>query len=66
MVSSAFDFAPLLQDTLTNRDLLRAAEAQKQEAEEQQRKLYLGAKDKIKKLRKDREAELMRRVSDGV
>lgn len=51
------------QDTLSNRDLLRAAEAQKQEAEEQQRKLYLSAKEKIKKLRKDREAELMRRVS---
>ncbi|XP_075896319.1 cilia- and flagella- associated protein 210 [Nelusetta ayraudi] len=49
-------------DTLSNRDLLRAAEAQKQEAEEQQRKLYLSAKEKIKKLRKDREAELMRRA----
>lgn len=45
---------------MNNRDLLRAAEEQKREAEEQQRKVYLSAKEKIKKLRKDREAELMR------
>lgn len=59
-----FQLCRCFQDTLNDRDLLRAAEAQKQEAEEQQRKLYLSAKEKIKKLRKDREAELTRRVSN--
>ncbi|XP_070771204.1 cilia- and flagella- associated protein 210 [Enoplosus armatus] len=45
---------------LTNRDLIRATEAQKQEAEEEQRKLFLSAKQKMVKLRKDKERELFR------
>ncbi|XP_034549062.1 coiled-coil domain-containing protein 173 [Notolabrus celidotus] len=43
---------------ITNRNLIRAAEAQKQEAEEQQRKLFLTAKQKMLKLRTDREKQL--------
>uniref|UniRef100_A0A3B4WHU9 Cilia and flagella associated protein 210 n=1 Tax=Seriola lalandi dorsalis TaxID=1841481 RepID=A0A3B4WHU9_SERLL len=43
---------------LTNRDLIRAADAQKQEAEEKQRKLFLTAKQKMMKLRRDKETEL--------
>ncbi|GAA6231206.1 coiled-coil domain-containing protein 173 isoform X2 [Lates japonicus] len=45
---------------LANRDLIRAADTQKQEAEEQQRKLFLSAKQKMMKLRKDKETELFR------
>ncbi|XP_051259642.1 cilia- and flagella- associated protein 210 [Dicentrarchus labrax] len=45
---------------LTNRDLIRAVDAQRQEAEEEQRKLFLSAKQKMMKLRKDREKELFR------
>ncbi|XP_018540275.1 cilia- and flagella- associated protein 210 isoform X1 [Lates calcarifer] len=49
-----------LQEHLANRDLIRAADTQKQEAEEQQRKLFLSAKQKMMKLRKDKETELFR------
>uniref|UniRef100_UPI0037E85460 cilia- and flagella- associated protein 210 n=1 Tax=Semicossyphus pulcher TaxID=241346 RepID=UPI0037E85460 len=49
---------------LTNRDLMRAADAQKQEAEEQQRKLFLSAKQKMMKLRKDREKELFNEAQE--
>nr|XP_046259523.1 coiled-coil domain-containing protein 173 [Scatophagus argus] len=45
---------------LNNRDLIRATDAQKQEAEEEQRKLFLSAKQKMMKLRKARETELFR------
>ncbi|KAE8299331.1 Coiled-coil domain-containing protein 173 [Larimichthys crocea] len=45
---------------LTNRDLIRATDTQKQEAEEEKRKAFLTAKHKMLKLRKDREAELFR------
>ncbi|KAM6934388.1 cilia- and flagella- associated protein 210 [Xenentodon cancila] len=45
---------------LTNRDLTRATDTQKQEAEEEQRKLYLSAKQKIMKLRKEKEEDLFR------
>ncbi|TMS06208.1 Coiled-coil domain-containing protein 173 [Larimichthys crocea] len=45
---------------LTNRDLIRATDTQKQEAEEEKRKAFLTAKQKMIKLRKDREAELFR------
>ncbi|XP_040003725.1 coiled-coil domain-containing protein 173 isoform X2 [Xiphias gladius] len=45
---------------LTNRDLIRAADAQKHAAEEEQRKLYLSAKQKMMKLRKDKEMEIFR------
>ncbi|TDH06906.1 hypothetical protein EPR50_G00118320 [Perca flavescens] len=45
---------------ITNRDIIRAADAQKQNAEEEQRKLFLSAKQKMMKLRKDKEKELFR------
>ncbi|XP_068560425.1 cilia- and flagella- associated protein 210 [Cebidichthys violaceus] len=45
---------------VTNRDLIKAADAQKQEAEEEQRKLFLSAKQKMMKLREDKEKELFR------
>ncbi|XP_029315206.1 coiled-coil domain-containing protein 173 [Cottoperca gobio] len=45
---------------VTNRDLIRATDAQKKEAEEAQRKLFLSAKQKMMKLRKDVEQELFR------
>ncbi|KAI3356228.1 hypothetical protein L3Q82_017472, partial [Scortum barcoo] len=45
---------------LANKDLIRAADAQEQKAEEQQRKLFLSAKQKMMKLRKDKEIELLR------
>ncbi|XP_063355556.1 cilia- and flagella- associated protein 210 [Pelmatolapia mariae] len=48
------------QEHITNRDLIRATDAQKQEAEEEQRKLFLSTKQKIMKLRKEKEKELLR------
>ncbi|XP_019945440.2 cilia- and flagella- associated protein 210 isoform X2 [Paralichthys olivaceus] len=45
---------------VTERNLMRAAEAQKQAAEEEQRKLFLSAKQKMMKLRKEKETELFR------
>uniref|UniRef100_A0A3B4FEP6 Coiled-coil domain containing 173 n=1 Tax=Pundamilia nyererei TaxID=303518 RepID=A0A3B4FEP6_9CICH len=49
-----------LMQHITNRDLVRATDAQKQEAEEEQRKLFLSTKQKIIKLRKEKEKELLR------
>uniref|UniRef100_A0A3Q3W2D1 Trichohyalin-plectin-homology domain-containing protein n=1 Tax=Mola mola TaxID=94237 RepID=A0A3Q3W2D1_MOLML len=48
------------QEHLANRDIVRATEAKKQEDEEKQRKHFLSAKEKMMKLRKEREAELFR------
>ncbi|KAM4559053.1 cilia- and flagella- associated protein 210 isoform 2-T2 [Odontesthes bonariensis] len=45
---------------LTSRDLIRATDAQKREAEEERRKLFLSAKQKIMQLRKAREKELFK------
>ncbi|XP_047457343.1 protein CFAP210 [Mugil cephalus] len=45
---------------LSNRDLIRATDAQKEEAEAEHRKLYLSAKQKMIKLRKEKEKELFR------
>ncbi|XP_069558634.1 cilia- and flagella- associated protein 210 [Brachyistius frenatus] len=45
---------------LRNRDLIRAADAQKEEAEEEQRKLHFTARQNILKLRKEKEKELFR------
>ncbi|XP_034417155.1 coiled-coil domain-containing protein 173 [Cyclopterus lumpus] len=45
---------------VTNMDLIKATDAQKQEAEEEQRKLFVSAKQKMMKLRKDKEKELFR------
>ncbi|XP_073329634.1 cilia- and flagella- associated protein 210 [Pagrus major] len=52
------------QEHLSNRDLVRATDAQKQEAEEEQRKCFLAAKQKMMKLRKDREKELLREAQE--
>lgn len=49
-----------LQEHLVNRDVMRAADAQKQEAEEEQRKVFLSAKQKMMRLRREKEAELLR------
>ncbi|XP_077472964.1 cilia- and flagella- associated protein 210 [Stigmatopora argus] len=49
---------------LTQRDFSKAADVQKQEAEEVQRKLYLATKEKMVKLRKDKEEELLREVQN--
>ncbi|KAL7384639.1 hypothetical protein ABVT39_006131 [Epinephelus coioides] len=43
---------------ISNRDLIKVTDAQKQEAEEEQRKLFLSAKQKMIKLRKEKEKEL--------
>ncbi|XP_028291836.1 coiled-coil domain-containing protein 173 [Gouania willdenowi] len=43
---------------ITNRNSLRATEEQKEEAEEEQRKLYLSAKQKMMKLRREQEKAL--------
>lgn len=51
---------PCLQEHVANRDGVRATEEQQQKAEEERRKLFLTAKDKMMKLRKDREMELFR------
>ncbi|CAB1328481.1 unnamed protein product, partial [Coregonus sp. 'balchen'] len=47
---------------LSNRDIIRAIEAQKQEMEEERRGLFANAKQKMVKLRKDKEEELFREV----
>ncbi|XP_029566959.1 coiled-coil domain-containing protein 173 isoform X2 [Salmo trutta] len=47
---------------LSNRDIIRAIEAQKQEMEEQRRRLFANAKQKMVKLRKDKEEEMFREV----
>ncbi|XP_029967084.1 coiled-coil domain-containing protein 173 [Salarias fasciatus] len=44
---------------IANRDLMRALEAQKQEAEEEKRKVFLSTKQKMMKLRKEKEKELL-------
>ena len=53
-------FSLYLQEHLSNRDLVRATDAQKQEAEEEQRKCFLAAKQKMMKLRNDRKKEMLR------
>uniref|UniRef100_A0A8C7LR28 Cilia and flagella associated protein 210 n=1 Tax=Oncorhynchus mykiss TaxID=8022 RepID=A0A8C7LR28_ONCMY len=47
---------------LSNRDIIRAIEAQKQEMEEERRRLFANAKQKMVKLRKDKEEEMFREV----
>ncbi|XP_070694759.1 cilia- and flagella- associated protein 210 [Pempheris klunzingeri] len=47
-------------EQLTNRDLVRATDKQKEEAEEEHRKLFLSAKQKMMQLRKGKEKELLR------
>ncbi|XP_036965049.1 coiled-coil domain-containing protein 173 isoform X1 [Acanthopagrus latus] len=50
---------------LSNRDLVRATDAQKQEAEEEQRKCFLAAKQKMMKLRNDRKKEMLREAEEN-
>uniref|UniRef100_A0A671YSD2 Cilia and flagella associated protein 210 n=2 Tax=Sparus aurata TaxID=8175 RepID=A0A671YSD2_SPAAU len=50
---------------LSNRDHVRATDAQKQEAEEKQRKCFLAAKQKMMKLRNDRKKELLREAEEN-
>ncbi|KAG7464055.1 hypothetical protein MATL_G00183190 [Megalops atlanticus] len=47
---------------VSNRDIIRAIEAQKQEVEEEQRRLFMSAKQKMMKMRKEKEAEMFREV----
>ncbi|XP_028249909.1 coiled-coil domain-containing protein 173 [Parambassis ranga] len=48
------------QEHLTNRDLMKAKVAQKEEAEDKQRELFLAGKQKMMKLWKEKEKELFR------
>ncbi|KAM4609460.1 cilia- and flagella- associated protein 210 [Polymixia lowei] len=45
---------------LSNRDIIRAIDAQREQVEEEQRKRFLSTKQKIMTLRKDKEAEMFR------
>ncbi|XP_019733277.1 coiled-coil domain-containing protein 173 [Hippocampus comes] len=47
---------------LAQREISKAADAEKQEVEEAQRKLFLSAKEKMVTLRRDKEKELLREV----
>lgn len=49
-----------LQDHVNNKALIKVQDAEKQEAEEEQRKLFVSTKQKMTKLRKQREKELFR------
>ena len=49
-----------MQEHVANSDLIRATNAKKQEAEEEQRKLFLSSRQKIIKLRKEKEKQLFR------
>ncbi|KAF6726693.1 Coiled-coil domain-containing protein 173 [Oryzias melastigma] len=49
---------------LEQRDHLRKIEAQKQKTEEEQRKLFLTAKQKMTKLRKEKDKEIIREAQD--
>ena len=49
-----------LQEHLSNKDIMKAIDAQKQEMEDEQRKCFVAAKQKIMQLRKNKEAELFR------
>ncbi|XP_046902895.1 coiled-coil domain-containing protein 173 [Hypomesus transpacificus] len=49
-------------DHLSNRDIIRAIEAQQQEVEDKRRKMFAAAKEKMMKLRKEKEAEMLREV----
>ncbi|KAJ8416910.1 hypothetical protein AAFF_G00327880 [Aldrovandia affinis] len=47
---------------MSNRNVIRAIEAQKEEAEEERRRLFMTAKQKMIKMRKEKEAEMFRDV----
>ncbi|XP_029936050.1 coiled-coil domain-containing protein 173 [Myripristis murdjan] len=48
------------KDHISTKDIMRKLDAQKQEVEEERRQLYLTAKQKMMKLRKEKETELHR------
>ncbi|KAJ0005673.1 hypothetical protein NQD34_015567 [Periophthalmus magnuspinnatus] len=50
------------QEHLTNRQLEKVIHDQKEQMEEEQRKLYLSAKQKMTKLRRDKEKEIIREI----
>ncbi|XP_062861990.1 cilia- and flagella- associated protein 210 [Trichomycterus rosablanca] len=50
------------QEHLAKRDTIQAAEAKKQKEEEERQRLFASTKQKIMKLRKEKEAELFRKV----
>ncbi|XP_072541167.1 cilia- and flagella- associated protein 210 [Salminus brasiliensis] len=50
------------QKHLADRDIIQAIEAQKQDQEEDRRRLFADAKEKMMKLRKEKEAELFRGI----
>ncbi|XP_027020132.2 protein CFAP210 isoform X2 [Tachysurus fulvidraco] len=50
------------QEHLTNKKITQAAEAEKQELEEERQNLFVKAKGKMMKLRKEKEAEMFREV----
>lgn len=45
---------------MADREIIQAIESQKEEVEEDRRKLFANAKEKMRKLRKEKEAELFR------
>ncbi|KAG9340986.1 hypothetical protein JZ751_020180, partial [Albula glossodonta] len=47
---------------LSNRNVIRAMEAQREDAEEERRKLFMSAKQKMLKMRGEKEAEMFREV----
>ncbi|KAK1789020.1 hypothetical protein P4O66_014972, partial [Electrophorus voltai] len=49
-----------IAEHLANRDLIKATEAQNEKMEEESRRLFAKAKEKMMKLRKEKEAELFR------
>uniref|UniRef100_A0A3B4B5Q7 Trichohyalin-plectin-homology domain-containing protein n=1 Tax=Periophthalmus magnuspinnatus TaxID=409849 RepID=A0A3B4B5Q7_9GOBI len=51
-----------LMQHLTNRQLEKVIHDQKEQMEEEQRKLYLSAKQKMTKLRRDKEKEIIREI----
>nr|XP_057937901.1 cilia- and flagella- associated protein 210 isoform X1 [Doryrhamphus excisus] len=52
------------QEHLTQRDISKMADMEKREAEEAQRKLFLSAKEKMVKLRRGKEQELLKEVQN--
>ncbi|XP_066497266.1 cilia- and flagella- associated protein 210 [Hoplias malabaricus] len=50
------------EEHLANRDIIKAIEAQMQEVEEDRQRLFASAKEKMVKLRKEKEAEMFREV----
>ncbi|XP_054643643.1 cilia- and flagella- associated protein 210 [Dunckerocampus dactyliophorus] len=58
------EFMQAQLEHLAQRDISKAADTEQQEAEEAQRKLFLSAKEKMVKLRRDKEQELLKEVQN--